>query len=689
KRQALKALRSSYRADLQQAYGAWGDGRVLAASELLRTIAQNVEGHLDLGCDYRLLAASVQAVHRRLAEHEAPATEIQAIPGSDWLVSAGHDGRLHFHNRLTGQLEHVAKAIEGFVIDALAVSPDGKRIAVSYTQPALGMGHAIVHGLEPNSDQSWLVNSKIIHFAPSTIESLSFSACGRFLAIGPRYSTVSLYSLEDSAVTGRVPTHGRNRCLSFSPDGKHCLVAGKEALLQVVDSATGQVEREVPCARVPHYAVWSPAGDCLAYVDYGSDTVYLCTSTGSELQRARLKQPYGTIESLAFSPDGSLLSAGTQRGGVAVWDVLPGLHVEGGEYNERYAAIVHNACVPAVCLPDNGHLLSVSESGAVLETRLEEQSFGFLEHDAIVSCTLRLPDRELMLVGEADGKVLSCTMEGETQQVLFAAHGRPVSKLCVGPQGRWVAAGWEDGRLALLDRHTGEVQECGYLPPQDSLDMRKIKDLSFSDDGELLVACGDDARLRMWKVGDSSQPLWEYRARSLAYAVCFVGAEQVALGGMFEEILLFDAHSGAALRSIDGASRTSCLLYDSHFKRLISGHDDGRIRIYDTPDFKLCATLDGDVGGILSLMISPSRECYLSGDSAGKLKVWNAEDCVPLGTLTNFQPNVRIRGIEFCPSRHTLLLHNEVQSDGGACRNGFSRIAIQPGLSQHVGSAIK
>ena len=141
----------------------------------------------------------------------------------------------------------------------------------------------------------------------------------------------------------------------------------------------------------------------MAYVDYGSDTVYLCTSTGSELQRARLKQPYGTIESLAFSPDGSLLSAGTQRGGVAVWDVLPGLHVEGGEYNERYAAIVHNACVPAVCLPDNGHLLSVSESGAVLETRLEEQSFGFLEHDAIVSCTLRLPDRELMLVGEADG----------------------------------------------------------------------------------------------------------------------------------------------------------------------------------------------------------------------------------------------------------------------------------------------
>jgi hypothetical protein len=64
-------------------------------------------------------------------------------------------------------------------------------------------------------------------YATTTVESLRFSPCGRYLAIGQRYQPVLIHELATGNLLAAVPTDSRNRSVDFSADGELCLVVGE------------------------------------------------------------------------------------------------------------------------------------------------------------------------------------------------------------------------------------------------------------------------------------------------------------------------------------------------------------------------------------------------------------------------------------------------------------------------------
>ncbi len=663
---ARQAVSQAYRADMYRAYEAWSKHQLLETIQLLDSIEDRTTEFMKPGVDFRLLANSTRTAVMRLASHTFPATDIKPIHGTPWVVSADRGGYLFFHHAESGELAHSIRVAQGAEINAIDVSRDGSQIAVGGQGGLFSLNFANVYPLQCGHEKSWLGNATASYFSPTVVQSLQFSPDASLLALGPRYLPVIIYDCQSQKVRHRLATKSRNRTVDFSPDGQFCLVVDDEACVLVYDVHTGHLARTVESSGATQLARWSPSSEWLAYSQFSDATVRL-VSTTPPYRSIELTQPHGTIESLAFSDDGRWLSAGTRRGGVVAWSLA---EISDAASMVEMAcgsrAVSHHNDVTAVCIDPQGRIIGVSDSGSVAAVRAFDSSAAALGEDVVAAAIDQRHDGQYTIQGLRDGRVTERETATGTIRELVAAGPAPVSAITCDAHSHQVAVGWQDGRIAVIDLPSGEYIDYAYPAPKDSLDERQINSLAFNESGTQLAVCGDDARLRVWNIDQPEQPLWEYRLNAMCYATCFCGSNRVAVGGVFEEVIVLDSTSGEVVQRIAAAQRTLCLAFDAVRKRLISGHIDGRIRLYEGKDYMLRHTLNADAGEIKSLCCSPDNTCYLSGDGKGNLKLWSAEQCEFVGDL------------HLCPSESSIvgLSWNTTQPELQVILDGQSREGI-------------
>ncbi|MBS1788481.1 MAG: PD40 domain-containing protein [Acidobacteria bacterium] len=172
---------------------------------------------------------------------------------------------------------------------------------------------------------------------PRQVDVLAYSPDGKILATGDRNGTIQLWDATTGQPTRLLKGHseerfGSVRALAFHPDGKTLASGGRDKAVRLWDAATGQEVRTLSGHTNDVSAVaFSPDGRVLA-----SSGIYqqlnLWDSQSGQLLRTLPTFPQSTsfrINSLAFSPNGKLLTAGVipllnEVGGVLVWDVVTG-----------------------------------------------------------------------------------------------------------------------------------------------------------------------------------------------------------------------------------------------------------------------------------------------------------------------------------------------------------------------------
>jgi WD40 repeat protein len=177
----------------------------------------------------------------------------------------------------------------------------------------------------------------------------------------------------------------------------------------------------------------------------------------------------------------------------------------------------------------------------------------------------------------------------------------------------------------------------------------------------LITACGGDARVRVWHIKRLKSPMLEHSFSSRAYCVCFVGPRQIACGGMFEEITVFDLESKRIVKQLPGTRLANSILFDESRQRLVSGHADGHVRLHSTASWKLDMSIACTVGGVRSLNLSPGAECYLVGTEHGQVNLLDAGACSFIGTLKQFVDQRSIDAVEVSEDLQLLTLSRGVQ----------------------------
>lgn len=291
------------------------------------------------------------------AESDAPNVEVRLpatslLPTGEELAKAKITGRL-----LKSQTNGVSK---------IAISPTGNLLACGYS--------------DDSNINFWDLESGALAFSiklkeNARVDALAFSADGKTLAVSHSRGLVVFVDVATKKLTGTSvsPGYGAIRDVAFLPGGKQIIgMLGTKRVgvfnlkLQKLLPLWSEIEGVQTIAL-------SPDGKMVAAA--GTGGVKLRTVAGEELKTLMVgpEAPNDIINSLAFSPDGRSLAAGSKQGTIRLWDVVTGEPT--GEWPPQLDGA--NEVETLVAFASNSEVLMVASKGRTkTNTQLRDAGTG-------------------------------------------------------------------------------------------------------------------------------------------------------------------------------------------------------------------------------------------------------------------------------------------------------------------------
>jgi WD40 repeat protein len=379
------------------------------------------------------------------------------------------------------------------------------------------------------------------------------------------------------------------------------------------------------------------------------------------------------VTSVAYSPDGTLLAAGSVDRTVRLWNAAT--RQPFGEPLRGH----HRTVTKVVFSPDGKILASGSADGAIILWNLDTQG----EIGRLPAAGGGITD----MVFARGGDVLAVGNSREAGIFLWnvstltriadppSVHTGAIHSLSLSPDGKYMASGGEDGRIVLWDTGTwrplGEFTRPGELSgtacpcanqPNTSSDSGAgtIDSLAFSPDGKLLASASNvDDTVTLWDVATrvpAGQPLAGHKG-SVTYLAFSPDGKTIASGSLDDTIIIWDLSSRSALgRPLNGhRNGVLSLAFSPDGQTLASsGFNEAAVFLWSlTPRKSLGLTLNGHKDGVESVAFSPDGHTIVSGGKDKRLVFWDADTGHPRSEVPNTQDDA-ITSVAYNPDGKLL-----------------------------------
>jgi WD40 repeat protein len=400
-----------------------------------------------------------------------------------------------------------------------------------------------------------------------------FDPGGQQLATAGDDATVRIWDLASGPMAGqelvRIVPDNTVAWIAFNLNGEELATGTIDGTVELWNSADGGRLLSISAgAGESAYFVFSLDGTRLfSGRSGGSGTNLWDLSPDREL----LALPAPPLAQPAYSPEGSVLAAGTGDGRTLLWDSTS------GELLLTLAG--HDKRVSLAFSPDGNRLATVSWDGTakVWDARTGAELLALPPHPYELMSAAFSPDGRKLAAGTGDGKVK--VWDAATGQELLTLEGHTdiVDDVDFSPDGRrLVSASW-DGTVRLWDAETG------WRRGDTLLHGSHVLGVAFSPDGSRLATGSRDGVVKIW---DLATPV--PRLRSLEGHTAGVldvtwspDGSQLASGSLEGSVRLWDAASGQELLNLalhTGAVTTVSFSPDG--SRLASGGHDGTVQVY-------------------------------------------------------------------------------------------------------------
>ncbi len=414
---------------------------------------------------------------------------------------------------------------DGFATLAVAVSPDGTRLALGGQNSVVQIYYLKYGALALEMKR---------HTAK--INDLAFSPDGKLLASASSDRTVRFFETDKGTEAQNLHVHFEAAwSVAFSPDGKFIASAGTDfnAFLfdaaQIMESssfgapsgvdgwsvispdgkttATNKfanpyettifdIETKSPklvfSNEETYSGAFSPDGTILATGMVNGEIVFRNSASGAEIRRFAAHEYVSTfrptVEFLRFSPDEKLLVSSGTDNYVKVWNTETAELIRVLHHFEKY-------CSALAISPDGRHVFA---AGHDRTTKLFDLQTGEILADlgeqrkAILSAEYA-PDGKTFVTGSADGVIkIWNAADGKLLDTLEGNAGF-IQALAFTPDGKRLASASGEGVIRLWDTETkAEVLAI-------RTNSANTRFLGFTPDGNTLISLGTQERIRLWK----------------------------------------------------------------------------------------------------------------------------------------------------------------------------------------------
>ncbi len=461
-----------------------GDVTALAFSAGGRTLASASADR-----SIKLWDAGTGAELRTLSGHTDGVTSLAFCRTTSMLASGSWDGSVRLWDFAAGR---EARTLTGHAsnVTTVACARDGRAVAASG-----GSDHRI---------NLWEVASgrelPPLAGEARTVDTLAFSPDGRVLASAGEADSVRLWDVASGRTAGTLEGHAHFvKSVAFSADGRSLVSGSVDGVLRVwMLGAAKQWQHFINAHDgAVTAAVFTPSGGQIASRGADGAIKIWDSNTGALLRTFEIGKPAGGSCSLAVSPDGRLLGAGTVNRDTKLWSLADG--------SELRSLAGHAGAVEAVAFSPDSRIVATGSADKTI--KLWDVASGrelrtLAGHTSWIGCLAFSPDGQTLASSGGDKTIRLWDVASGRERQRLLGHTEPVWAVAFAAKAAVVASGDAGAVIKLWDGSDGRERHTlrGHV---DS-----VESVALSPDGRLLASASEDSTIRLWDVASGTERLW-------------------------------------------------------------------------------------------------------------------------------------------------------------------------------------
>ena len=178
------------------------------------------------------------------------------------------------------------------------------------------------------------------------------------------------------------------------------------------------------------------------------------------------------------------------------------------------------------------------------------------------------------------------------------------------------------------------LSSCASLHPEEPAVVVKERAhsggsvVAFSQSGDLLASGGWEGTVRLWQLPQGREVRHWLAHSDSVNGIAFLDSDREVVTAGYDGFLTRRATDGQLLEQVRTPSPITHMVADIKTDRLLTGHDDGSVRLWTAGDFSLLKEQQLHRGAVKAVAIESGAARYASSSTDGTVVLWS-EDAMP------------------------------------------------------------